>query len=254
MARKSAQKQDQKVNKILIAFCGGFFLVCLLIGLYLASYYRAGNVAFNSLISNSVVAVEKYDDAIWFTNTKEESHDLLVFYPGARVDYRAYAPLMRRLAKNGLDCVIVKMPLNFAILEQNAFDKVTDRLGEGYRPYMRLYIGGHSMGGVMAASYVSENPDRVEGLVMLGAYSAKKLPEGLKALEIYGSEDKVMNRKKLEEYVKYLPSGVIIYEIPGGNHAQFGDYGKQNGDGEAAISSEEQWDITARYILEWANS
>ena len=249
MARTKNQAQNKKVNKILIAFCGGFFLICLLVGLYLASYYRAGSVALNSIVSNDSVVVEEYKDMIWFENTDEESRDLLTFYHGARVDFKSYAPLMQRLAKNGLDCVVLQSPLNFAILEQNAFEKAADRLDEGYRPYERLFIGGHSMGGVVAANYASEHPEKVEGLIMLAAYPSKELPEDLKVLEVYGSEDKVLSRKKMEESAKFLPSGAIVYEIPGGNHAQFGDYGRQSWDGEATISSEEQWDITARQIL-----
>ncbi len=248
MTRKKQAKSNKK--KIIIAsICGVFAFVVLVIGIYLASYYRADNVALDSLKSTDIVSVEQYDNEIWFTNL-DRTDDLLVFYPGARVEYRAYAPLMSRLAKAGLSCVVVKMPFNFAILNQDAFKDVVSRLGEGYRPYEHLYIGGHSMGGAMAAKYAAEHPEGIEGLVMLAAYPTAKLPDDMKVLEIYGSNDGVINREKISESAKYLPSSAIVYEISGGNHAQFGSYGEQKGDGKASISVDKQLDITVQYVMD----
>ena len=156
---------------------------------------------------------------------------------------------MRRMAERGVDCALVKMPLNFAIFKQNAFDGVMDSLRLGYQPYEHFYIGGHSMGGAIAAVYAANNPEKVEALIMLAAYPTKPLASDLKVLEIYGSEDTVINRKKLSEGARYLPKSAVVYEIAGGNHAQFGDYGVQSGDGEAAISVDKQLDETEEQIF-----
>ena len=77
-----------------------------------------------------------------------------IFYPGGKVEYTAYAPLM---------CVLLKMPLNLAVLDVNAADSVFDMFPE----ISSWYIGGHSLGGSMAASYALENTDKLEGLVLL---------------------------------------------------------------------------------------
>jgi hypothetical protein len=45
-----------------------------------------------------------------------------------------------------------------------------------------------------------------------------------------------------------LPSGAEFNIIKGGNHAGFGNYGPQKGDGKRTISREEQWRITANLI------
>lgn len=245
--QKKVVKNNNKLKWFLISLGGFIGLIIIAAVVYFATYYRAGETAKASLESKDGVIVENRSDYILFDGPSES--DLLVFYPGARVEYKAYAPLMRRLAEQGVDCVLVKMPLNFAILKQNAFDDVMDSLTVGYQPYEHFYIGGHSMGGAMAAIYAANNPEKVEALIMLAAYPTKSLSSELKVLEIYGSNDNVINREKIEEGKQYLPSGAVVYEIEGGNHAQFGDYDRQSGDGQATIGPEEQLDETVEQIM-----
>ena len=101
----------------------------------------------------------------------------------------------------------------------------------------------------MAASYAAKNSDAVDGVVLLGAYSTAKLGDkGIKVLSVYGSEDGVMNRESYASYLENLPEGFTESVISGANHAGFGMYGPQEGDGEPAISAEEQIQITADLI------
>ena len=51
----------------------------------------------------------------------------LVFYPGAKVEYTAYAPLMRDLAARGYLAVAVEMPFNFAFFGIDAADGCAQR-------------------------------------------------------------------------------------------------------------------------------
>lgn len=245
-SQKKAANKNSKIKWILVGIGGVVGVIVIALTIYFASYYRARDIAKASLESGNGIIVENRSDYVLFDGPS--SSDLLVFYPGARVDYRAYAPLMRRLAEQDIDCALVKMPLNFAIFKQNAFDDVMDSLRVGYQPYEHFYIGGHSMGGAMAAVYAANNPEKVEGLIMLAAYPTKPLVNDLKVLEIYGSEDTVINRKKLSEGAQYLPENAVVYEIAGGNHAQFGDYGAQSGDGEATIPTDKQLDETVEQI------
>ncbi len=95
--------------------------------------------------------------------------------------------------------------------------------------------------------------DRVlDGLILLAAYPTKEAGEP--TLEIYGSSDGVLNLKKREKGDRYLPEGSEIFVIDGGNHAQFGNYGDQKGDGQAAVSREEQQRAAARKILDFCGS
>ena len=106
----------------------------------------------------------------------------------------------------------------------------------------------------MAASYASGHASRLAGVVLLAAYSQKPLDDRLSAITIYGSEDGILNRKRQAEGEHNLPEGHREYVIEGGNHAQFGDYGRQRGDGEAAIPAQEQQRRTAELILEAAST
>lgn len=170
----------------------------------------------------------------------------LIFYPGAKVEARAYAPLLDRIAQKGYCCVLVEMPYHLAILNVDAADEAMEAAPE----VQQWYLAGHSLGGATAAMYAADNPDKIAGLALLGAYSTKQLPETLPVLLVYGSEDGVLNREKYDSCLVNVPNSTEQV-IEGGNHAGFGNYGAQKGDGEASITPEEQWGITAKAITDW---
>ena len=170
----------------------------------------------------------------------------MIFYPGAKVEYTAYVPLFFELAEQGVDCFLVEMPCNLAILGQN---KAAGILKD--YDYNQWYMAGHSLGGAMAASFSSEHLDEVDGLILLAAYPTKSLvKEDFTVVSVYGSEDRVVNMEKLEAGREYMPEDYTEICIDGGNHAWFGNYGKQDGDGAATISREEQQAQTVKAILE----
>ena len=179
------------------------------------------------------------------------SENALIFYPGAKVEYTAYAPLMAKLAQGGVDVFLIKMPCNLAVLGMNRADGVLSDYS-----YEHWYMGGHSLGGAMAADYIAQclkkGKTTPEGLILLAAYPNKSLKDAsVRVLTIYGSEDGVLNRKRLASGRALLPDTATEIIIEGGNHAQFGCYGVQKGDGNASISQEEQWQQTAQAILQW---
>lgn len=170
----------------------------------------------------------------------------LIFYPGGKVEARAYAPLLDRIAQGGYCCVLVEMPFHLAILNADAAEEAMAAVPD----VQQWYLAGHSLGGATAAMYAADNPDKIAGLALLGAYSTKPLPAELPVLLMYGSEDGVMNRENYETNRENVPNATEQV-IEGGNHAGFGSYGAQEGDGTAAITPEEQWDQTAQAILDW---
>lgn len=229
-------------------------LMILIIGLvvlgtiYVRIYYHAGQEAVAYLENPQGYSVEYLQrDEIVFLPT-QESDTGFIFYPGGKVQYEAYAPLMGELAKRGITCVLVRMPVNLAVLAPDTADGIQDRLPE----VENWYIGGHSLGGAMAASYVGKHTEDYQGFILLAAYTTKDLSQtNLQALLIYGSEDQVMKRDKYEENKKKLPVQYEEVILSGGCHGYFGDYGEQKGDGIATITPEEQWFTTAEYISEW---
>ena len=120
----------------------------------------------------------------------------------------------------------------------------------GKYEYASWYIGGHSLGGVAASSWAAAHPEELDGVILLASYPVKALDSSLTELTLYGSEDKVIDPGKIEEGLKYAPADHAEQVIEGGNHAQFGSYGTQKGDGEAKITAEKQVEETVKYITE----
>ena len=217
-------------------------------GVYVSDYYhadRAAQEAMNTSVpvsASDVQAVQVSETDFGLTFLPEDPKRGLIFYPGGKVEETAYAPLMREAAENGTLCVLLKMPLRLAVLDVNAADGVQ----AAYPAVQTWYIGGHSLGGSMAASYAAKHPDLFQGLILLAAYSTEDLRDsGLSVLSVYGSEDGVLNRKKYDVYRENLPENTSEVVLDGGNHAGFGSYGEQDGDGKAKITQEMQRKLTA---------
>ncbi len=203
--------------------------------MYVSDYYRADDVAIAVMQSEDTMRVQ--DNLIILSPTMP-SDTAVIFYPGAKVEYTAYIPILEKLRQNGITCVLIKMPFNLAIFDQNAANKVFDELPD----IKNWYIGGHSMGGAIASSYAANHKDKVKGLILLGAYIYGEVsPEN--ALTIYGTLN-----SNLEKNIDYTENVVII---EGGNHAQFGNYGEQKGDPPATISREDQQNIAVKAILDF---
>lgn len=217
------------------------------IALYLGDYYRADLDAGGvSSPVNPVIREGWEDGTVVFRPNGGEIVAGLIFYPGGKVEHTAYTPLMEALASEGILCVLVEMPFRLAVLDRNAAEGIP----EAFPEVEHWYMGGHSLGGSMAASYLSSHTEDFAGLILLGAYSTVDLSgTELSVLSVYGSEDGVLNREKYAEYRPNLPEGFTETVIEGGNHAFFGAYGEQDGDGTATVTPAEQVRETVAAIL-----
>lgn len=217
--------------------------------LYVSIFYHADKEAIEAFTENmNVEKTELYEGA---TVYKTGDSDVgFIFYPGGKVEYTSYEPLMYELAYQGITCVLIEMPMNLAIFKPDAANKVLKFVPD----VEKWYIGGHSLGGSMAASYLEKESDKFEGLVLLGSYSTTNLSKkDLKVFSIYGSEDKVMNKTNYDKNKSKLPASMLEFVIPGGCHSYFGMYGKQKGDGIPTITVEEQISLTAECIGAFIN-
>ena len=194
--------------------------------------------ALQALNSDAKVRVTAGDWLV-FQPANASTHTGFIFYPGGRVDYRSYAPLAHDIAADGYLVVIVHMPLNLAVFSPNAAQGVID----AYPEITSWAVGGHSLGGSMAAQYVASPPSSVKALILLESYPASGNDlsgKQLSVLTIHGTRDGLVSSAQIDDSLKLLPKGTVRVEIQGGNHAQCGWYGPQPGDMDATISREEQ--------------
>jgi hypothetical protein len=193
--------------------------------------------AWNSLKSDQAVIVSS-GNWLAFSPCASQPTIGFIFYPGGHVDFRAYAPPAHQIAAQGYLVVIVPEPLNLAVLNPSAAADVIT----AYPHILHWIIGGHSLGGAMAASFVHDHPDVVEGLVLWASYpasSADLSSSRVHVLSIFGSLDGLFTQSKIEASRALLPHDTRFIQVDGGNHAQFGYYGIQPGDHAASITREE---------------
>ena len=231
---------------IKIVFPLSFILIvnlCGFIGYFLIYYHSTAEV--NAYLKDSdKVKVTSEINYYLFDNVDNED-TAIIFYGGAKVEEKSYAPMLNKIAQEGIDVYLVKMPLRFALFSPNKADSVYKVTNNKYE---NVYLMGHSLGGVCAAMDLIQTEYEYKGIVFLASYSNKKVDDKYKALSIYGSEDTVMNRKEYENNKSNFPSGYDVKIIEGGNHANYGYYGKQEADSKATISREEQIDLTVSYV------
>jgi pimeloyl-ACP methyl ester carboxylesterase len=172
----------------------------------------------------------------------------LVFIAGARVDPAAYAAKLSGLAEAGVTVAIVRPVLGFAILEWRDIRTFTS-LAPGVDTW---FVGGHSLGGVRACQYIADQVDAapLAGLVLFGSYCAADVSTGsVPALSIAGSEDGLSTPDKIADAAALLPTSTDFVEIAGANHASFGDYGVQPGDGTATADDADVTDAITEAVL-----
>lgn len=239
-----ARKTHRKLKIVLMAVLAVIVAGAIGFGVYVGDYYHADDAALAAMESADAVAVRRLEDGdIAFV--PGDPRVGIVFYPGGKVQAETHASLMRGLADRGFLCVIVPMPFNLAVFDANGADGVQERF-----PAVRRWIlMGHSLGGVIAASYLDGHARSWDGLVLLGACSTADLSDdGVTVLSITGDSDGVLNRRAAADNEGNLGEDARELVIFGGNHAQFGSYGPQDGDGEASLSPEEQRALTADEI------
>ena len=231
-------------QRIVIISAVSIFLISVSGLMYFGMYHHADDSVLHYLQSSNTVIVSKSENGYTFDGPGEDQ--AIVFYPGGKVEETAYAPLMYKMADQGIDCFLLKLPLNMAIFDINAAEAVI----EG-NEYSKWYVMGHSLGGTIAAAYASSHYGTADGVILLSAYPNKELNRKDRLLSIYGSNDGCLERDVYEKSKDYWPEDSSEVVIEGGNHSGFGNYGEQRGDGEAAITSGEQQDLTAQIIISW---
>ncbi len=151
------------------------------------------------------------------------------------MDPQAYAHILRPVAESGFAVVIFKPPYNLAVLDSNAADAV---IGNTDDTIDRWIVGGHSLGGAMAASYAEQERNELSGLLLYAAYPVNDMSgrAALRVTSVFGTNDAIATPTEIDESARELPPSTEFVAIDGAIHSYFGDYGPQRGDGTPAVS------------------
>ena len=240
-------KKFLKIVAIILAF----ILIIGLLGMVVWSRigtYPARSVALSALESSQSVTVIQEKFIIF--KPAQETHIGLIFYPGGLVEPAAYAPVLRKIAENGVLVVITPMLLNLAIFNTGAANAVMHE----YPQITNWILAGHSLGGASAAIFAGNNPSKMDALALWDAYppdSSDLSDAEFSVLSIFGTTNGIPNTNNFDDKRYLLPDDTIFKAIEGANHAQFGDYGPQKGDVVASISLTEQHQKVAEIMLDF---
>jgi len=174
--------------------------------------------------------------------------EAIIFYPGGKVRPLAYLPLWEGVARAGYTVFVPIMPLDLAVFGVAA----AARIRVDHPEFEVWHLAGHSLGGAMAAEHLKKGTRGFRSLILLGSYSASDLfAIDLATLSIKEERGLERGLEKAEASRDKLPAGAIFKVMPGANHAQFGRYGIQKGDGRALLSPEAQTALTTLWVLEF---
>lgn len=202
--------------------------------------FSAVEPALAAMESDSAVTVEETATVITLVPAEPSGRGLL-YQPGAKVEARAYAAVLRPLAEAGITVVIPKQPLGIAFLSMGALDAAR----EAHPDVQAWVVGGHSLGGTVSAMTAEEQDDEtvapVTGLLLHASYPASDMSTTLTAevLSVSGTADGLATPADIEASAADLPPTTVFLPLEGVVHAFFGDYGPQPGDGEPGVSHDE---------------
>lgn len=235
----------KKTKKILVWFFVIIVILILNFFFYLkAATYQPSDAA--KLAARSAQITKQV--TIFKAKKSNKDHPIVVFYPGALVAPNSYSIWAKDVANHGYTVEIAHFPFNLAIFKQNMVEQIISKK-------QNYVIGGHSLGGAMAARYAHSNHGKnLKGIFFLGSYADEKgrldnltIP----ALSITASRDGVLNWQNYRKDKKYLPEETTFETLQGGNHGGFGSYGQQKGDHKATISNAKQQKLIAHYLVKW---
>lgn len=215
---------------------------------------QAKGIESTVLESNNLVHVQNLTNAIIFTPTVDTLGAALIFYPGALVDPKAYAPMAKTISEVGFKTIVIKLPYRMALFEfqqENVFQQTLEFINNDSRQ-RNWIIGGHSRGGKLATLFGRDYRMVLDGLLLIGTSHPREIDLSnlnMDVTKIFGSNDGLASEEEINEFAVNLPADMHRVRIAGGNHRQFGYYGYQFGDSSADISREKQQEIMVDAII-----
>lgn len=187
------------------------------------------------------IRIETVAEGILMTPEADAADVGVIMIPGARVDPYAYMDKLRDVvAESGAPILIVRPAINLAIADPRDLGALVGDVDAAES----WVVAGHSLGGtracLVAAGAEESGDDRLAGLLLLGSYCANDLSStDLPVLSIGAENDGLSTPEEIAARADALPGSTRFVEIPGANHASFGDYGVQAGDGPVTADDDE---------------
>lgn len=217
--------------------------------------YRPSSTATRATLDDPSVTVT-HSEGVWrFEPRTGASARTLVFFPGALVDPRAYAPLARAVAKEGFRAVMIELPRRGAFGGADSPELRTrvNRTLATVSDSGSVILGGHSRGGVVASAIAAGGVPNLGGLVLIGTSHPRDVDLSelrIPVTKIVGTRDGLASPSEVRQNEALLPEHTRWIWIEGGNHSQFGWYGFQPMDRLATLPAVEQRNIMIEGVLD----
>ncbi len=239
-----------KIVRILWVTFGILFI------LWMANSFRARGFDKSILESDSKLTVAETSRFISFRPNASSQPVGLIFFPGGMVQPEAYAPMLRTIAEQGYSIFIVKLPFGSAPLKSQEADVINQALEiiSSNESIQHWFVGGHSRGAAIASRFAYAHGASFDGLILIGTSHPKEQAfdlsdSTLAVTKIYASNDGLASPDEVKDNAIYLPANTTWVLIEGGNHSQFGYFGKLLFDNPATLSREQQQELTIDAIL-----
>ena len=190
------------------------------------------------------IQVSEADGSIVMQATEGAGTTGVLYFPGARVNPYSYLYPLSEIAASGVTVVIMDPLMNMALFDTRSIDELSLAAPQ----VSDWVLSGHSLGGVRACM-LANHPD-VVGLVLMGSYCANDISStAIPVLQILASGDGLIDAEALKASAQLLPPSTQKITLEGANHASFGTYGEQPGDGIATLSrAEVREELTALLV------
>ena len=235
----------ERTGRLWLSIIGAIVMVGLTILAIWLRPFGATEVGLAAMDGSDAVTVTQSSSRILMEPSAEPLGGL-IFYPGARVDARAYANVLTPIVEAGYEVVIVKPPLGIAFFSTSFASGWIDA-----RPDIDTWaVGGHSLGGVVASSS-ADGDEPIDGLVLYASFPASDISGApVQVSSIYGLNDAIAEPQRIEDSATDLPATAVFVPLDGVIHSDFGDYGPQPGDGRPALTKPEAQSLIADATLE----
>lgn len=222
--------------KVILAFimAAGIFTA----GIYwqLSRYTKADESVNEALLSDDYVMVHPLENGYFFDGWGE--YNAILLYGEKRMQETAYAPLLKAIARQGIDCFLVEMPYAMAELDPERPKQIIDTY-----TWYNWYLMVHSSGNEEGCAFFEKYRDQFAGMILLDSVPLVQLEENQLLISILTENESSKNGAAYEEAMKQQKCRKRENTITSGSRAGFVTDGTETG--KETLSADLQRQLTA---------